>query len=297
VVVGVDGSFDSIAAVRAGAWTAAARHATLVAVTTWIDVVLTPGAAAMNRDLRATAETILRQSVETALEGRPAVPVEYVVREGSAAGVLLDEGRDAELIVLGSRGHGGFAGLMIGSVSMACTMHASCPVLVMHSSDEYPTRRPGSGAPRIVAGVGDRSAAAVLRTALRAAEELEGDLVALATWSHGAAGTDDAHDELAQVARARLEARLDQTFPDGRPARLSTVVRRGSAAGVLVEESADADLVVVGRQGHSELAHVLRGSVSIPVVAHAKCPVLVVPGEPTATVEPAVTAHSAAATP
>jgi nucleotide-binding universal stress UspA family protein len=53
--------------------------------------------------------------------------------QGGAARVLLHESRDAQMLVVGSRGHGGFVGLLLGSVSSACAEHASCPVLVMHA--------------------------------------------------------------------------------------------------------------------------------------------------------------------
>jgi hypothetical protein len=61
-------------------------------------------------------------------------PVDLVVRQGGAAAVLIDQSRDADLLVVGSRGHGGFAGLILGSVSTACAEHAHCPVLVVHGT-------------------------------------------------------------------------------------------------------------------------------------------------------------------
>ena len=57
--------------------------------------------------------------------------VERRVVEGAAASVLVDESRDAELLVVGSRGHGGFAGLLLGSVSQQCAHHATCPVVII----------------------------------------------------------------------------------------------------------------------------------------------------------------------
>ena len=63
-----------------------------------------------------------------------ATPSNYsqLVREGLPAQVLIEESRQAELLVVGSRGHGGFAGLMLGSVSQACAEYAKCPVLILH---------------------------------------------------------------------------------------------------------------------------------------------------------------------
>lgn len=78
------------------------------------------------------AEHGLTEAVATAFgEDRPA-DLRALVRHGHPAKVLIDAGRDAEMLVVGSRGHGGFIGLLLGSVSTFCAVHASCPVVVVH---------------------------------------------------------------------------------------------------------------------------------------------------------------------
>jgi nucleotide-binding universal stress UspA family protein len=67
------------------------------------------------------------------------------VREGNAARVLLEASEGARMLVVGSRGHGGFAGLLLGSVSAACAEHASCPVLVLHGTTPPPPAPLASG--------------------------------------------------------------------------------------------------------------------------------------------------------
>ena len=85
----------------------------------------------------------MRLALERALEeadGRAAgVEVETVVREGAPAGVLLEEAQDAELLVVGSRGLGGFRGLLLGSVGQQCAHHAPCPVVIVPHARDLPS--------------------------------------------------------------------------------------------------------------------------------------------------------------
>jgi nucleotide-binding universal stress UspA family protein len=78
------------------------------------------------------ARSILAGAVTEVLGNDVPPSLRQLVREGNPAKVLLDEAKDAQLLVVGSRGHGGFAGLLLGSVSANCAEHAQCPVLVIH---------------------------------------------------------------------------------------------------------------------------------------------------------------------
>jgi nucleotide-binding universal stress UspA family protein len=133
VVVGVDGSEHGQ---RALAWAGRYVRATgghLVAVTAWRHHPVPSGTPMdLPTDLRpeATARTLLSHALAQA-EGDGAEQAEQVVVEASAAAVLIDESRDADLLVLGSRGHGGFAGMLLGSVSAHCAHHAHCPVVIV----------------------------------------------------------------------------------------------------------------------------------------------------------------------
>jgi nucleotide-binding universal stress UspA family protein len=85
--------------------------------------------------LRSAAEAALEASVREAL---PDTDVEFKLQaiQGTPAGVLVDASAGADLLVVGSRGHGGFAGLLLGSVSQQCAHHAACPVVIVHPRRE-----------------------------------------------------------------------------------------------------------------------------------------------------------------
>jgi nucleotide-binding universal stress UspA family protein len=136
VVVGVDGSANSIAALKWAADYAKSTDGIVHAVYVWSyptsSVVTSPlGSAMAPADLMesAAAEALSGFIVEAELPHD--VHVVHVVREGSTSKVLLDQAHDADILVVGARGHGGFAGLLLGSVANAVTNHAPCPVAVI----------------------------------------------------------------------------------------------------------------------------------------------------------------------
>jgi nucleotide-binding universal stress UspA family protein len=138
IVVGVDGSAASIQALRWARTLAATTASTIEAV--MITPVAPPyawagafwGAAPGEPDPDLTAEKILTGTVDAAFGAERPHDLELTVTRGGAAEVLVSSSQSALMIVVGSRGHGGFAGLLLGSVSAAVAEHASCPVLVVH---------------------------------------------------------------------------------------------------------------------------------------------------------------------
>jgi nucleotide-binding universal stress UspA family protein len=137
IVVGVDGSPGSIAALRWAHGEAELRSARLEVVSVWQYPMMTtmPAFGAMPEvsDLsNLTEQSTLAILAEAGIESTPELPVTICVAEGTAASALTNAAADADLLVVGSRGHGGFAGLLLGSVSHQCTMHAPCPVVVVH---------------------------------------------------------------------------------------------------------------------------------------------------------------------
>jgi nucleotide-binding universal stress UspA family protein len=137
VVVGVDGSDLSDAAVAFAFEEAVMRGISLTAVHAWhYPVSSSPGemifAVCVRPDVAEIQHKILTQALAAHRERHPDVPVQPVLAQGSPAAVLVHESIGAELLVVGSRGHGGFAGLLLGSVSDATIRHAGCPVAVIH---------------------------------------------------------------------------------------------------------------------------------------------------------------------
>jgi nucleotide-binding universal stress UspA family protein len=139
VVVGVDGSKESIRALRWAARAATATGARLEAVAAW-DYPATYGWAAWPQEWNPAndAKRALASTVDEVFGAERPSDLQLIVREGGAARVLLEESKGALMLVVGSRGHGGFAGLLLGSVSANVAEHANCPVLVMHGETEPP---------------------------------------------------------------------------------------------------------------------------------------------------------------
>jgi nucleotide-binding universal stress UspA family protein len=135
IVVGVDGSAASVQALRWAVAQAELTSARVQAVLTWSN----PAQAGFDIyipvvDWAALGRRILETALEEAGDGAP-LDVETVVRQGHPAQVLVEVSAGAQLLVVGSRGHGGFAGLLLGSVSEHVIAHASCPVLVIRAQE------------------------------------------------------------------------------------------------------------------------------------------------------------------
>ncbi len=139
IVVGVDGSDSSKEALRWAVRQAELTGFTVNAVIAWeypplygsIGWLDAPQELAGNIKMRAGQA--LEDAIGEVVKPGDAPRVKATVAYGTAAAVLLDAARDASLLVVGSRGHGGFAGALLGSVSQHCTQHAPCPVVVVRA--------------------------------------------------------------------------------------------------------------------------------------------------------------------
>jgi nucleotide-binding universal stress UspA family protein len=144
VIVGVDGSKSSHEALRWARFMADATGSTLEAIMGWQWTSAygagTPGWVAFppDWDPARDARRVLTDTVAEVFGPTPPEGMVMTVREGGAAHALIEMSGGARMLVVGSRGHGGFAGLLLGSVSAACAEHASCPVLVIHGMTPPP---------------------------------------------------------------------------------------------------------------------------------------------------------------
>ncbi|GAB3971579.1 universal stress protein [Actinoallomurus acanthiterrae] len=132
IVVGVDGSEPSKDALRWAARQAQLTGAELRVVRAWRQPVSYGFPADYaDADFEGDAREDLDQILEDVLGGEPRISVTAHVVEGHPAQVLIETADGADLLVVGSRGHGAFAGMLLGSVSAHCAHHATCPVLVV----------------------------------------------------------------------------------------------------------------------------------------------------------------------
>jgi nucleotide-binding universal stress UspA family protein len=139
IVVGVDGSRHSEDALRWSAQLAAVLGARLEIVAAW-EYPASFGWAAVAPDWNPGQDTekVAAETIAAVFGDQPPADLQVHVREGGAAKVLLDACEGALMLVVGSRGHGGFAGLLLGSVSANVAEHASCPVLIIHGDKPLP---------------------------------------------------------------------------------------------------------------------------------------------------------------
>lgn len=139
IIVGVDGSSGSMAALRWALRYADRSGGSITALISWAHpTTYGLGAPMPQEDLDQAAQTALSKVVnESTSELRSQSPVEQKVVRGQPAQALVDEAGNADLLVVGSRGHGGLVGAVLGSVSQHCVNHSPCPVVVVrHSANE-----------------------------------------------------------------------------------------------------------------------------------------------------------------
>jgi nucleotide-binding universal stress UspA family protein len=267
IVVGVDGSESAAQAVRWAAKEAELTGSPLSIVhATALDTVYVPANLPLPRPYHQAVLEIGQQYLAAAAtQARavaPKVDVGVRLSRASAAPALIDLSSTARLVVVGSRGLGGFTGLLVGSTAVAVAAHGHCPLVVVRGGE------PDAAAPIVAGADGSFESDAALALAFQAAELRDVPLVVVHAWHEGAIGGD-----WQQVADARVAAHRTR-----HPAvkAHSLIVRHGPAR-ALLDEAAHAQLVVVGSRGRGGFLGLLLGSTSQALIHHSPCPVAVVP--------------------
>jgi nucleotide-binding universal stress UspA family protein len=280
VVVGVDGSAADTAAVRWAVQEAhrcPARLCVVHALSQRHSVAFHRAGPAFVAEERRAADDVLGSAVRQARALAADVDVHPVLEVGPPAVALLLRAAAADLVVLGSKGRGGFAGLLLGSTSLHVAMHASCPVVVLRG----PCAGAGAASGRIVVGAdGSPSSESALRFAFTRARRDSRGLTVVRAWGATAVFVDVPGSAKWERVEKEEQATLSEALVPWRDRYPGVDVLEksvlGNAAALLVDESAAAELLVVGSRGHGGFAGLLLGSVSHAALHHAHCPVAVV---------------------
>ncbi|MFH8468197.1 universal stress protein [Streptomyces sp. NPDC017991] len=280
LVVGVDGSESSLRAVDWAADEAALRGLPLrlVFASLWEQYESAAGGGRSSEQMLADA--VVEAAAERAHRREVDVKISTEVVPEEPVPVLLREGRTAFALVLGSRGRGGIAELLLGSVGLAVAARADCPVIVLRGGHDNQASSTMRG--RVVLGVGkEPEHSAAVRFAFEEAAERRVPLEAVRAWRCPGYETTDHPLMAGEPARLHEEQAVQALDAALRDAPEGVDLHRRTAEGpahkVLLDASAGADLLVVGarrRHGHFGLQI---GRVAHAVLHHSSCPVAVVP--------------------
>ena len=281
-LVGVDGSEPAHTALEWAIANAPDRATSMRVVTAWQPPILSPGlyggAVTLPYDTEPIEEAAREDIQRTADEAqrRLDIPVDGVVRCGGASTALLDESTDAVLLVLGTRGRGGFSRLLLGSTSSQCATHAEVPTVVVHDGWE------GDTTGRVLVGVdGSPNSLTALDWSLRFARP--GATIEV-TWvwdtSPLAVGADEFFfPDAGETAELRFHHLVDMVMAHRDVSQLTVerTFRRGRPREDLAMAAESVDLVVMGARGHGAVGAALLGSVSSWLLHRLHRPMVVVP--------------------
>ncbi|MFE6282983.1 universal stress protein [Streptomyces sp. NPDC057877] len=290
MIVGVDGSASSLHAVEVAAYEAYLRGVPLRIVHAFGHPTgrLPTGAPPWHpgdQGLESMAHGTLARAEERARKAAPGLVIHRSVVPGDAFEVLDAEARSASLAVVGSRGLGGFAGLLLGSTAVHLAAHGTCPLMVVRG-------RPDPVGAVVLAVDGSEAGEAAVRFAFSEAELRNAPLVAVHvwnTWSERAyEGPGDPLNAMvvdADHLRESEQHLLDDTVSKWQKEFPQVTVERQLVRSrirpALIEASRSAQLLVTGARGRGGFTGLFLGSVSQALLHHAECPVVVVRGPAT----------------
>ncbi|MEI8412872.1 MULTISPECIES: universal stress protein [unclassified Kribbella] len=283
VVVGYDRSPASLAAVHWAAAEADRLHARLRVVEVFELVVAqrpAPSKVVPLAALRTARERGLDALADDVRAHYPELEIETALAEGTAAETLIEETARARMVILGSRGLGGWSGLLVGSVAVQVSTHAQCPVVVVP-----PDFTPREQKKRtVVVGVdGSKLSTQAIDFAFDQAAAMGARVVAVHAWTspymtyHGDRPMPDFdRREVLESCRLLVAESVAGAVADHPDVRFETRLISGQPARALLLAAESAELVVVGSRGRGGFTGLLLGSVSQSVLHHAHCPVAIV---------------------
>ena len=275
IVVGIDSSGNAARAAEWAARTATDRGGTplhLVHALNQPHGTSMVDPAASVKAVHDAAAELLAQAAEALRTRHPNLTITTQISELGAAESLVALSREAELVVTGTRGHGGFAGMLLGSVSHKTAAHAHCPVVVVREEASENVRN------EIVLGVEPDQALAPIRFAFATAARFGASVTAIRAWipqsTYGGyftmtPATDEQHGDVDQLLKATREE-----FPQ---VPVSTQFVNENAVTALIDASDGARLVVIGAHHHHGPLSIGTGYVVQGLLAHARTPVAVIP--------------------
>lgn len=282
VVVGVDDSPTSDLALRWAIEHARASGAMLRLVCAYRWAVIRPWEtpfaelhAPELKHLRAEADELLAGAHKLAVTVAPDLAIESAATEGDPVSVLLDESSHASVLVLGSRQLNPFGSVVLNSVAASVTARSRCPVVVLRAPAGEPAEDPA-----VVVGVdGTQDSQTVLAFGFDYASRHRLPLKAILCWKGRRlpAGLGLHPESSAERAQSWLSEALAGWRPNYPEVPVSSAVIQDDPAPVLVAQSLEHSLLVVGTRTKHALAGTLLGSVSLAVLHHAICPVALVP--------------------
>ncbi|MFG2715625.1 universal stress protein [Streptomyces goshikiensis] len=285
LVAGVDGSPQSRAAADWAAREAVRRDLPLHVVHAWPWQPLT-GPIAQDRGTEARRADDVLKEVEGELTHRfPGLDLTAEVLSDAPVQALLHAAKDAEMLVIGSRGQGALAGFLMGSYGRQVIAGAGCPVVSVRSAHGRPAAVPEEGEVVVGQQGGAEESAGVLRVAFEAAAARKAPLRAVRAWSlppvygysPGSMWIADQFGGLEPYEKAALEQALEPWRLKYPEIEVVAHVEQGNGGQVLLTAASDAQLLVVGRRVRESALGAHIGSVAHAVLHHSVCPVAVVP--------------------
>lgn len=278
VVVGVDESDSAAQALRWAAIEAELRGWSVTAVMAWghIDQHHADAGRGFDPNYGEREAAAALDGIVTRAIGGAADAIERLVVCDLPARAVLEASADADLLVVGARGMGGFKGLLLGSVSQQCLHHTAVPIAVVRG--EAPA---ADDEQRVVVAVdGSDSGRRAVSWAVDAARVRSARLTVVNGWQRPYIGDTAARldpAELENASRQVVAAALEGLDTSGLPAPVEQVSAEGGAATAILRTAGGADLIVMGSRGRGGFKSLLLGSVTAQVTQHADTTVVVIP--------------------